>query len=353
MLISFFFSLLFTFNMLSVLLNWSTITLIRSKIYGFDKRVKVAAVNAPAPYFFVANISPIPAIKTPNSKLISIDTRDYHKNSKPGKPLLPLPVPTKKGTKTGYYESIVDLIHPKFLKDFPVRRLVLYTKRPVIGLPTLRIKHDGIKLKIRVITIGAFSPIKNPTTCRLVERYTEIIKKTFDKTNSDNQNLEYLVAPLKSCSNARATGSNRIDRKEMIKALENSMEEGMPLDKAKPNDAILFRNDNPDALFYVQQRSSQTKHPSRLQENSRILAAAITNKGDLFTSISNEGATDHNVMSMLIILDPETVRAYPVSGSVYQALQILPEVINRINMFWSVKDFKSGTKMANDPFKLQ
>lgn len=146
--------------MLFVLLNWSTITLIRLKRYGFDKRVKVAGAFASAPDFFVANIPPAPAANTLNSKLISIDTRDYHKNSKPDKPLLPLPAPTKKYTKTWYYESIVDLIHPKSLKDFPVRRLVLYTKRPVIGLPTLRIKYDGIQLRIRVITIGAFPPWK-------------------------------------------------------------------------------------------------------------------------------------------------------------------------------------------------
>lgn len=195
--------------------------------------------------------------------------------------------------------------------------------------------------------------MESPTTCRLMERYTEIIKKAFDKTNSDNQNLEYLVAPLMACSNARATGPNKIDRKEMKKALENSMEEGMPLDKAKSNDVILFRNDNHDALFYVQQGLSQTEPPSQLQENPRILAAAITNKGDPFTNISSENVTDHNAMSMLILLDPETVRAYPVSGSVYQALQVLPEVINHLSMFWSVKDVKSKTKKANDPLKLQ
>ncbi|ORE10763.1 hypothetical protein BCV72DRAFT_301516 [Rhizopus microsporus var. microsporus] len=331
--------------MLSVLLNWSTITLIRLKRYGFDKHVKVAAAFASAPNFFVANISLIPATKMPNNKLIFIDTRDYHKNSKPDKPLLPLPAPIRKDIKTGHYESIVDIIHPESLKGFPVRRLALYTKRPAIGLPTLRIKHDGIKLKIRVTTIGALSPIKNPTTCRLVERYTEIIKKTFDKTSSDNQNFEYLVAPLRASSNARATGSNWIDRKEMKKALENGMEEGMPLNKAKIHDAILFRNDNHDALFYVQQGLSQTM--------SRILAAAVTNKGDLFTSLSNENVTDHNAMSMLILLDPVTVRAYPVSASVYQALQVLPEVINRLNMFWSVKDFKSRTKKASNSFKPQ
>ncbi|CEG75636.1 hypothetical protein RMATCC62417_10645 [Rhizopus microsporus] len=183
--------------MLSVLLNWLTITLIRLKRYGFDKRVKATAAFASAPDFFVANIPSIPAAKTPNNKLISIDTRDYHKNSKPDKSLLSLLAPTKKDTKIRYYESIVDLIHPELLKDFPARRLILYTKRPVIGLPTLKFKYNGIKLKIRVTTIGALSPIKNPTTCRLVESYTKIIKKTFDKTNSDNQNLEYLVAPPK------------------------------------------------------------------------------------------------------------------------------------------------------------
>ncbi|CEG75635.1 hypothetical protein RMATCC62417_10644 [Rhizopus microsporus] len=131
----------------------------------------------------------------------------------------------------------------------------------------------------------------------------------------------------------------------MKKALENSIEEGMLLDKAKIHDPILFRNDNHEALFYVQQGLSQTM--------PRILAATATNKGDLSTSISNENVTNHNAISMLTLLDPETVRAYPVSASVYQALQVLPGVINRLNMFWSVKDFKSRTKKANSSLKLQ
>lgn len=121
------------------------------------------------------------------------------------------------------------------------------------------------------------------------------------------------------------------------------------MDNANPSDAILFRNDNHDALFYIQQVLSQTEPPSRLQDNSRTLAVAITNKGDLFTSIYSKGVTDHNAISMLIVLDLETVHAYPVS--VYQALQVLPEVINHI--FWSMKVFKFRPKKANDTFKLQ
>jgi hypothetical protein len=260
-----------------------------------------------------------------------------------------------------YWQSVFEIKQIEKLDGVHIRKMCIYTKKPLSKLPALEFVYDNMLFNVLVRSA------KNPTyfkdeSDQLLLKYTIALTKRL--TNKDytctQENAPYFILPLETAV-SESVFQEKIDWQEIERTVANDTKQRIPLHNSKLTDKLVFKPNNESKLFFVkytQTDSSVLGDISTINEEQNTLAKDSKNQSETvkqgpliqafaLTKETRQFIKNKNKMDVgpetksTVWLKPEEHRIFPISASVYQASQLIPDILLQIDAFLLIQQLKT------------
>ncbi|EPB86344.1 hypothetical protein HMPREF1544_06883 [Mucor circinelloides 1006PhL] len=294
-----------------------------------------------------------------------------------------------------YWLSLIGIDSSVQQQQTPLYRpMCLITKKPLPAIPSITLYNDNIPFQVRLTSQSEAVSFNKQKQVDSLMDYTFcflkcIINKSFSCAKS---NIEYLVAPLKVSTDASDQATQqaaKIDWDEISKTV-TATDSNSPVNVHSNSvlDTILIDASDQKRRQYFVQRVQHDMTPmssvpefiatsdgnakklrekgyatfKEYYEDQEFLSNKITDITQPLIQVKRvpkiqsfhymRGSKllkkrDREPESVVHWLVPELCRPYPISASVYQTLQLVPDIMTRIDAVLLLRDAKTALGLSN------
>lgn len=217
-----------------------------------------------------------------------------------------------------YWQTVFEIKPIEQQHQSYFRKMCIYTKKPLPKIPKFDCHFEGIGFEIHLY--HATNPIylKEEDSQLLLDYTLEVTAKLTNKSfHCTKQQTPYLIAPLESMLHHSAF-QETIDWLELRKTVTNVVKR-VPENAGHLRDAILLDPMDVTKLYFTKELPERGTQ----RQNDLMDVYPIKGKGNTVKQIN-----------------PGLCRVYPMSASVYQTIQILPEILLQMDEFLLIQQFK-------------